>query len=118
MSGKFSDYLTIKPGDIIWVTPKVVIESDDCVGVNEQEIGITVKTVIFSPSRKKPVHIEIYFDKVRLKSSDDYTMLIKKITLREYNGNLRMGTSADVKSRIEPTFAADIGFSSIVVEKR
>ncbi len=119
MGSKFSDFLKIKPGDILWLVPKTSISSNSCRTIDKQEFGVLVKVVYFSPSRKDADFIRLKFDEIKLKSSEDNDdFFADSITIQEEEGIFSSASLIRIESYNKRTCYGNIGFSSVVIDKR
>lgn len=119
MSGNFSDYLTVKPGDILWLVPESCDSNDSCAGINKSEFAVLIKSVHFSPCKKKAENITLNFDETEIETpGDDDDIFISSVSIYEYQSTLRVNSSTRIESRNEPTYYGDLKYSSVVVEKR
>ena len=123
MNNNFSDFLKVKPGDILWLTPEYRESSDSCAGIDEQELMVLVKAVHFHPSKKRCEIINLEFDETELRTPvDDDDIFIDRVEIHEYKGALRLISSvriissARIESLNEPTYYGDIKYSSAHIE--
>jgi hypothetical protein len=119
MNNNFSDFLKIKPGDILWLIPESCESSDSCAGINESEFGVLIKSVHFSPYKKDAKNIRLNFDETEIETpGDDDDIFVSSVSIYEYQSTLRVSSSARIESCNEPTYYRDLKYSSIHIEMR
>ncbi len=119
MNNNFSDFLKVKPGDILWLIPESCESSDSCAGINESEFGVLIKSVHFSPQKKDVKRIRLNFDETEIETpGEDDDIFVSSVSIYEYRGTLRANSSTRIESRNEPTYYGDLKYSSIHIETR
>lgn len=110
-------FFNLKPGDVIWLTPIPLEDTDSAVGIDGQEIGLMVKSVIFTPNRKIPEHITIGIDKTEIKSSDDVMVYIESVEIQYFNDEEKIRCISGTEIHGENVYYGDLKYSSITVDK-
>lgn len=119
MNNNFSDFLKVKPGDILWLIPESCESSDSCAGINESEFGVLIKSVHFSPQKKDVKRIRLNFDETEIETpGEDDDIFVSSVSIYEYRGTLRANSSTRIESRNELTYYGDLKYSSIHIETR
>lgn len=119
MNNNFSDFLKVKPGDILWLIPESCESSDSCAGINESEFGVLIKSVHFSPQKKDVKRIRLNFDETEIETpGEDDDIFVSSVSIYEYRGTLRANSSTRIESCNELTYYGDLKYSSIHIETR
>jgi len=114
MKINYHHFFSLKPGDVICLTPVPIEDSNNNVVIIEQEIVVTVKSVIFTPNKMIPSRLIIFFEKTMVITLIS-TVYIESVEINYFDDESKIIAISCFEIQDEKPFIFE--YSSITVDK-